>query len=55
MNAQITALVVMILGLLLWILTLVAPRLAFLTPIALIMFGVGLFHWLPGYHNLSLH
>lgn len=54
MNAQITALIVMILGLALYLLTLVAPKVAWLSPLALIMFGVGLFHWLPGYHTLSL-
>ena len=54
MNTQITALVIMVLGLCLYLLTLVVPRVAWLSPLALIMFGVGLFHWLPGNHTLSL-
>lgn len=54
MTAEINALVCMLVGLLLYLLSFTVPKLGWLAPLGLIMFGVGLFQWLPGNHAASL-
>ena len=54
MTAEINALVCMLVGLALFILALIAPKVAWIMPLALICFAVGLFHWLPGHHAASV-
>ena len=54
MTVQVTALLVLFLGLALYILSVLAPKVAWLAPLGLILFGVGLFYWLPGNHAASI-
>lgn len=54
MTAEISSLVCLLVGLLLYVLSFTVPKLGWLSPLGLIMFGVGLFHWLPGGHSVSI-
>ncbi len=54
MSVFLTPLFVMLLGLVLYVLGYLVPKVAWLQPIAIVCFGVGLFHWLPGAHAAIL-
>jgi hypothetical protein len=51
---MLTYLFVMLLGLALYLLGVSIPRLAWLSTLGIVIFGVALFYWLPGNHSASL-